>query len=139
MNVLPIKAAPLVVRAGGARSHLDLPHFEADDVERWQNWLQEHCLEVMRVWMEDDARAVDSYMRFLAGDSAGALSAWQPCRPDGDQAWFLLAVFDGREGPCAYFARRVSDFSDGTDTKGVPFFDKDALMSVVANPSGTLR
>ena len=31
MNVLPIKAAPLVVRAGGARSHPDLPLFDDGD------------------------------------------------------------------------------------------------------------
>ncbi len=119
MNVLPIKAAPLVVRAGGARSHPDLPLFDDGDQESWDNWLRALRLEVRRVWMEDDARALDSYRMFLAGDLAGALSAWQPCRPDGDQAWFLLCVFHGEEGPCAYFVRSVSHFSDGSDSKGV--------------------
>ena len=118
MNILPIKAAPLVMHAGGARSHPALPHFEAGEVERWQNWLQEHCLEVMRVWMEDDALAVDSYRKFLAGDSADAVFAWQPCKPDGDQAWFLLAVFDVGEGPCAYFVRRVAKLFDGGEWQG---------------------
>lgn len=116
MNVLPIKGAPLVQHAGGARSHPDLPHFEAGDAESWYNWLRVHRLEVMRVWMEDDSRAVDGYRRFLAGDPAGALSAWQPCRPDGDQAWFLLAVFDGGPGPCAYFTRRCRCGVYGADT-----------------------
>lgn len=108
MNVLPIKAAPLVMHASGARGHPDLPLFEDGDQEPWDNWLRAHRLEVMRVWMEDDARAEHSYRKFLAGDLAGALSAWQPCKPDGDQAWFLLAVFDGGEGPCAYFVRLCS-------------------------------
>ena len=108
MNVLPIKAAPLLMHAGGARSHPELPLFDDGDQESWGNWLRAHRLEVRRVWMEDDARALDSYRMFLAGDLAGALSAWQPCKPDGDQAWFLLAVFDGGDGPCAYFVRRVA-------------------------------
>ena len=115
MNVLPIEAAPLLMHAGGARSHPDLPLFDDGDQELWDNWLRAHRLEVMRVWMEDDAPAVDSYRKFLAGDITEALSA----KPDGDYAWFLLAVFDGREGPCAYFVRSVSHFSDGSDTKGV--------------------
>ena len=110
MNVLPIKAAPLVMHAGGARSHPDLPLFDDGDQELWDNWLRAHRLEVMRVWMEDDALAVDSYRKFLAGDITEALSAWQPCKPDGDYAWFLLAVFDGGDGPCAYFVRRVAHF-----------------------------
>lgn len=122
MNVLPIKAAPLVMHAGGARSHPDLPHFEAGDAESWDNWLRVHRLEVMRVWMEDDAKDLYSYRKFLAGDPAGALSAWQPCKPDGDQAWFLLTVFDGADGPCAYFARRVAHFFDGAVIQGMPFF-----------------
>lgn len=116
MNVLPIKAAPLVVHAGGARSHPSLPFFDDGDSESWGNWLRVQRLEVMRVWMEDDAVAVDSYRKFLAGDSAEALFAWQPCKPDGDQAWFLLAVFDGGEGPCAYFVRRVAHLFDNADT-----------------------
>ena len=115
MDALQITAAPLVPHVGGARSHPGLPSFEKGDAERWQNWLQEHCLEVMRVWVEDDARAVDSYMRFLAGDSAGALSSWQPCKPDGDHAWFLLAIFVGGDGPCAYFARGGAHVFDGAD------------------------
>lgn len=109
MNVLPIKAAPLLMHAGGARSHPELPLFGDGDQESWGNWLRAHRLEVRRVWMEDDARALDSYRMFLAGDLAGALSAWQPCRPDGDQAWFLLAVFDCGEGLCAYFGRTVAN------------------------------
>ncbi|WP_099667667.1 hypothetical protein [Janthinobacterium sp. 13] len=119
MNVLPIKAAPLVPHAGGARSHPELPFFDDGDAKLWENWLRAHRLEVMRVWMEDDARAVDSYRRFLAGDLVGSLSEWQPCKPDGDQAWFLLAVFDGGEGPCAYFVRRVSYFPYCADAQGV--------------------
>ncbi|PHV14166.1 hypothetical protein CSQ90_25340 [Janthinobacterium sp. BJB303] len=107
MNVLPIKAALLIMHAGGARSHPDLPLFDDGDQESWDNWLRAHRLEVKRVWMEDDARAVDSYKKFHAGNPAGGLSEWQPCKPDGDQAWFLLAVFDAGEGPCAYFVRRV--------------------------------
>lgn len=107
MNDLPIKDAPLVLHAGGARSHPDLPLFDDGDQESWDNWLRAHRLEVMRVWMEDDTRAEHSYRKFRAGDLAGALSVWQPCKPDGDQAWFLLAVFDGNGGPCGYFVRRV--------------------------------
>jgi len=118
MNVLPIEAAPLLMCTGGARSHPDLPLFDDGDQESWDNWLLAHRLDVMRVWMEDDAKDLDSYRKFLAGDPAGALSAWQPCKPDGDQSWFLLAVFHGEEGPCAYFVRSVSHFSDGSDSKG---------------------
>ncbi|PHV39219.1 hypothetical protein [Janthinobacterium sp. BJB304] len=110
MNVLPIKAAPLVLHAGGARSHPELPFFDDGDAESWNNWLRVHRLEVMRVWMEDDTGAEDSYRKFLAGGSAEELSAWQPCKPDGDRTWILLAVFDGREGPCAYFVRRAAYF-----------------------------
>lgn len=107
MDALPITAAPLIQRVGGARSHPGLPVFDAGDVERWQNWLQEQRLEVMQVWMEDDAQAEDVYREFLRGDVGGALSAWQPCEPNGEKDWFLLVVFDGGEGPCAYFVRRV--------------------------------
>lgn len=116
MNVLPIKAAPLVMHAGGARSHPGLPSFDAGDAERWQTWLQEQRLEVMQVWMEDDAQAVEIYSKFLRGDPVGALSVWQPCEPNGEKLWFLLAVFDGGEGPCAYFVRRVVHQS--TQVKG---------------------
>ena len=116
MNVLPIKAAPLVTHACGARSHPGLPSFDAGDAERWQTWLQEQRLEVMQVWMEDDAQAVEIYSKFLRGDPVGALSAWQPCEPNGEKLWFLLAVFDGGEGPCAYFVRRVVHQS--TQVKG---------------------
>lgn len=108
MNILPITAAPLVQHAGGARSHPGLPFFDDDDLQSWGNWVRVHRLEVMRVWMEDDTGAEDSYRKFLAGDTVGALFTWQPCKPDGDQAWFLLAVFDGGEGPCAYFVRKVN-------------------------------
>ena len=107
MNFLPIKAAPLLMHAGGARSHPELPLFRDGDQESWDNWLRAHRLEVKRVWMEDDAKDLYSYRKFLAGGSADELSAWQPCKPDGDQAWFLLAVFDGNGGPCGYFVRRV--------------------------------
>ncbi len=119
MNVLPIKAAPLVMHASGARSHPDLPLFDDGDQESWDNWLRAHRLEVMRVWMEGDVRAVDSYRKFLAGDIAEALSTWQPCNPDGDQAWFLLAVFDGGEGPCAYCVRKAAYLFDGADSQVV--------------------
>ena len=61
----------------------------------------------MQVWMEDDAQAVYVYREFLRGYVVGALSAWQPCEPNGEKFWFLLAVFDGGEGPCVYFVRRV--------------------------------
>lgn len=107
MADLPIISAPLIPHAGGARSHPGLPSFESDDAERWENWLHEQRLEVMQVWMEDDAQAMDEYRKFLCGDTIGALSAWQPCQPNGEKSWFLLAVFDGGEGPCAYFVRRV--------------------------------
>jgi hypothetical protein len=116
MNVLPIKAAPLVLHAGGARSHPDLPPFDDGDQESWDNWLRAHRLEVRRVWMEDDTQAVDSYRRFLAGDCAGSMSAWQPCKPDGEYAWFILAVFDGGDGPCAYFVRKAVRYFDVADT-----------------------
>lgn len=119
MNVLPIKAAPLLMYTGGARCHPDLPLFDDGDQESWDNWLLVHRLEVMRVWMEDDAKDLDSYRKFLAGDPAGALSAWQPCKPDGDQSWFLLAVFDGGEGPCAYFVRKAAHLFNGAYTQVV--------------------
>ncbi|MDO8039549.1 hypothetical protein O3298_10900 [Janthinobacterium sp. SUN137] len=112
MNVLSITAAPLIPHFGGTRSHPDLPSFEPGDVERWQNWLQEQRLEVMQVWMEDDAEALDIYSQFLRGDAMWALSAWQPCKPNGEKDWFLLAVFVGGDGPCAYFVRRVEHGSD---------------------------
>lgn len=108
MDDLIIIAAPLIPHVGGARSHPGLPSFDAGDAERWQNWLHEQQLEVMQVWMDDDAQAVDIYKKFLRGDAVGALSTWQPCEPNGEKEWFLLAVFDGWEGPCAYFVRRGS-------------------------------
>lgn len=108
MDALPIIAAQLIPHVDAARSHPRLPSFDAGDAERWQDWLQDQQLEVMQVWMEDDAQAVDIYRKFLHGDTAWALSAWQPCAPNGENAWFLLAVFDGREGPCAYFVRTLA-------------------------------
>ena len=135
MNVLPIKAAPLVMHAGGARSHPDLPLFDDGDQELWDNWLRAHRLEVMRVWMEDDAVAVDSYRKFLAGDSAKALFAWQPCKPDGDQAWFLLAVFDIGEGPCAYFVRSAAHLFEVEDTQITQTFENCALMNAFPGKS----
>ncbi len=116
MKDLPIEAAPLVLHAGGARSHPELPFFDDGDAELWNNWLRAQRLEVMRVWMEDDARAEENYRRFQAGDIAGAMSAWRPCKPDGDPAWFLLAVFDRLEGPCAYFVRKAAVLCAGADT-----------------------
>lgn len=107
MNVLPIKAAPLVLHAGGARSHPDLPFFDDGDLQSWANWLRSHRLEVMRVWMEDDVRARDNYVRYLSGDYAGALAAWHPVSPNDDLNWFILAVFYSRNGPCTYFARGI--------------------------------
>ncbi|WP_150127693.1 hypothetical protein [Janthinobacterium psychrotolerans] len=38
---------------------------------------------------------------------AAQLEAWQPYEPNGEKAWFLLAVFDGGQGPCAYFVQKV--------------------------------
>ena len=115
MDALPIIAAPLIPHVGGARSHPRLPSFDAGDAERWQDWLQDQQLEVMQLWMEDDAQAVDIYRKFLHGDTAWTLSAWQPCEPNGENAWFLPAVFDGREGPCAYFVRRLAHLSGTGD------------------------
>jgi hypothetical protein len=135
MNVLPIKAAPLLMHAGGARSHPDLPLFDDGDQESWDNWLRAHRLEVIRVWMEDDTGAEDSYRKFLAGGSAEELSAWQPCKPDGDNAWFLLAVFDIGEGPCAYFVRSAAHLFQGADTQITQPFENGALMNAFAGKS----
>jgi len=55
MDALPITAAPLIPHIRGAPRHPALPSFEVGDAEQWQNWLQEQRLEVMQVWMEDDA------------------------------------------------------------------------------------
>lgn len=115
MDALPIIAAPLIPHVGGARSHPGLPSFDAGDAERWQSWLHEQGLEVMQVWMEDDVQAEDIYKKFLGGDTIWALSAWQPCEPNCEKTWFLLAVFDGREGPCAYFVRRLGHLSGTGD------------------------
>lgn len=117
MDALQITAAPLVPHVGGARSHPGLPSFETGDAERWQNWLQEQRLEVMQVWMEDDAQAEDNYRKFLSGDAVGALSAWQPCEPNGEKDWFILTIFDGGEGPCAYFVRRVAHAPSSADCR----------------------
>lgn len=53
--------------------------------------------------MEDDAEDADIYRKFLRGDAVEALLAWQPIEKNGEKARFLLAVFDGGQGPCAYF------------------------------------
>lgn len=58
MDALAITAAPLIPHVGGARSHPGLPSFDSGDTERWQPWLHEQRLEVMQVWMEDDAQAL---------------------------------------------------------------------------------
>lgn len=129
MNVLPIKAAPLLMHGGGARRHPELPLFDDGEQVSWDNWLRAHRLEVRRVWMEDDAWAEDSHRKFLAGDLAGAVSSWQPCKPDGDQAWILLAVFDGNEGPCAYFVRKAAHLFDDPDSQVVHVPDKGSLMN----------
>jgi len=112
MNTLPIIAAPMIQHVGGARCHPGLPSFEVGDAERWKNWLREQRLEVMQVWMEDDAQAVAVYRTFLHGGAVGALSGWQPCKPYGEKDWFFLAVFDGWVEPCAYFVRRVVHAED---------------------------
>lgn len=71
MDALPIKAGPLIQHADGVRSHHCLPSFAAGDAERWQTWLQEQRLEVMQVWMEDDAEATDIYRNFWAAMRLG--------------------------------------------------------------------
>lgn len=105
MNNYSIEAAPLLQGAGGVRMHPNLPQFEKDAERQWTAWLQAQGLQVMRAWMEDDTRSSNLYAKFRAGDWATALSEWQPAKPNGDDAWFVLCIFCAEEGPCAYFAR----------------------------------
>lgn len=70
---------------------------------------------------EAKAKAADIYRKFLRGDAVGALLAWQPCEPNGEKAWFLLADFDGGEGACAYFMRRAVQIFDGSEARSLPW------------------
>lgn len=105
-----ITAAPVERDACGWWSHPGLPDFDEGDEDKFQAWLAEQQLELMRVWMEvDNEELYNRYYPDAGEGDPAALCDWRPAAPSDDPTWFLLCICETEDdGPCAYFARRVS-------------------------------
>lgn len=91
--------------------HPDIPVFygsdeSTDESPKWEDWLKTQGLEqskCMLEWEDESHPVYQSY--FEADDPDPNFAAWGPEPPKGE-GWFVLAICDTEDGPCAWFVRR---------------------------------
>lgn len=94
--------------------HPNLPTFYGTDESTeaspaWGSWLDVQGLEVSRSSLEDEDESHPVYQSYFEAENpSGDFSAWTPESPEGD-GWFMLAITDTEDGPCAWFVRRTAN------------------------------
>ncbi len=85
----------------GCFFHPDLPTFSKENqLKQLSDWAVENNLSVIIEEMNESAD-VDFLEQYYSCDN-GDLSRWEPVKPRADA--FLLAIFEGVDGPIAWFA-----------------------------------
>lgn len=108
-QVTLIQPAPVNRDDYGNWYHPSLPDFAGTDEAgpdspKWEDWLAEQGLETSMFCLENE----DDHPAFarVFDESNPDFSDWEP-QPAG-AGWFLLAIGDTEDGPCATFVRRLN-------------------------------
>ncbi len=93
----------------GSWYHPDLPDFAGtdeatDDSPKYEDWRAAQGLEVSMFALENEDEHPAHTRYFDEGDPD--FHDWDP-KPEGD-GWFMLAIGDTEDGPCATFVRRTN-------------------------------
>ena len=86
----------------GDWSHPDMPEFDEGDGAAYAAWVESQNIEVKHDWLEGYDLDHPAYVQYF--DKEDGFAAWEPRQPEGD-GWFLIAIGDTEDGPCAWFAR----------------------------------
>jgi len=97
----PIRPKPVKRDENGCWWHPDLPEFDEDEIDKFNEWKERHGLQTTWVEMQDEVDWEHPYYEEGWSD----FSFWTP-QPPAEKGWFTLYICDAEDGPVWVWARR---------------------------------